>query len=124
MFFQLILHSEQELLAHAETLLNTFSSTISDSEDEVGKYVGQCAFLFGHFVPARSWSPLVLARLQQRLTSGGLREELLVLSKVMAGSEPASLRPALEDIMLVLQDDNACLVYDVSAQNLVFCQGP
>ena len=69
----------------------------------------RAAQIYGYFVPAKAWVPLV----SQRLLSEAVFTDLMVVSHVISGSDSLQLRNNLEDLTLTLQDDSVCLTSNV-----------
>ena len=51
----------------------------------------------------------------ERLLANPSQSELMILSKVLDGSDPELLKYCLEDLVIVLQDDSICLSLCVSS---------
>jgi hypothetical protein len=54
----------------------------------------------------------------ERLLANPSQSELMILSKVLDGSDPELLKYCLEDLVIVLQDDSICLSLCVRYQFL------
>ena len=72
--------------------------------------MSRSAEIYGHFVPPTTWCPLVTERLLANPSQG----ELMILAKIMDGSDPELLKYCLEDLAITLQDDSICLSLCVS----------
>lgn len=105
----LILHLEETAVIsqYAENLLNLMHTGTKDSEKEVVENMGRSAELYGYFVPSTTWCPMVTERLLTNPNAG----ELMILSKILDGSDPELLKYSLEDLAITLQDDSICLSF-------------
>ena len=72
--------------------------------------MARSAEIYGYFVPPTTWCPLVTERLLANPSQG----ELMILAKIMDGSDPELLKYCLEDLAITLQDDSVCLSLCVS----------
>ena len=73
------------------------------------------AEIYGYFVPPTTWCPMVTERLLSNPSQG----ELMILAKILDGSDPELLKYCLEDLAITMQDDSICLSLCVS-QILIF----
>ena len=73
--------------------------------------MARSAEIFGYFVPPTTWVPLIT----QRLLSNPCQNDLMILAKVIDGSDPELLKYCLEDLAITLQDDSICFSLCVSS---------
>ena len=69
----------------------------------------RAATIFGFFVPSKVWTALVLPRLQSKCS----KEDLMVLSRIIGGSDVDKLRCNIEDVAMVLSSDDIALYMEV-----------
>ena len=72
--------------------------------------VARSAEIFGYFVPPTTWCPMIT----QRLQNDPSQSDLMILAKVLDGSDPELLKYCLEDLAITLQNDAVCLSSCVS----------
>jgi hypothetical protein len=72
--------------------------------------MARIAEMYGYFVPPTTWCLMVTERLLSNPSQG----ELMILAKILDGSDPELLKYVLEDLAITLQDDSICLSLCVS----------
>lgn len=118
--FVLMCHLEDTAVCtqHADEFLSIMYQGVKDNEAKVGRNMCRTAFVYGHFVPPKTWCPLV----SQRLLSQPSDTDLMITGHIINGSDPELLKYCLEDLVLVLQDDSICLTMNDSfLEDLLEC---
>ena len=88
LLYLMLWHSEQDVVMHTEKILNCLVTAARDEEMDVRDWAVRGAEMLGFMLTADTWVPFMI----QRLGEEASREQILVLSGLIRGANPRTLR--------------------------------